>query len=115
MLAHALGVEHRPPAGIDTDHPLMRATDRYCRAMLETRPLGAPAAGSDDEQAVQTYLSYLHHRRAHAHIAGDAQIERDIERQTQQYKFGNPLWQQMYIQYFKYYWQYPYHKGGEPL
>lgn len=114
VLAHALGVEHRPPAGIDTDHPLMRATDRYCRAMLENRPLGAPAAGSDDEQAVQTYLSYLHHRRAHAHIAGDAQIERDIERQTQQYKFGHPLWQQMYIQYFKYYWQYPYHKGGEP-
>ncbi|AIP65044.1 metallophosphoesterase family protein [Burkholderia thailandensis] len=114
VLEQALGVEHRPSAGIDADHPLMRATDRYCRAMLDNRPLDAPAADSDDEEAVQTYLSYLHHRRAHAAIADDAQIERDIERQTQQYKFGNPLWQQMYIQYFKYYWQYPYHKGGEP-
>jgi hypothetical protein len=114
VLAQSLGQDHTNAAGIDLDHPLVRATDRYCRSMEQNTPLPKPPAGSDDEEAVQTYLSYLYHRRAHAKIAGDPAIEADIERQTQEYKFGNPLWQQMFVQYFKYYWQYPFHKGGSP-
>ncbi|WP_323122313.1 metallophosphoesterase family protein [Burkholderia alba] len=114
VLARSLDAERDPAAAIDCGHPLIDATDRYCRALHDNLPLDPPAADSDDEAAVQTYLSYLHHRRAHARIAGAADIERDLEQQTQQYKFGNPLWQQMYVQYYKYYWQYPFHKGGEP-
>jgi hypothetical protein len=37
-----------------------------------------------------------------------------LESQIAEYKFGNPLWQQMFIQYYKYYWQYPFHKGKAP-
>jgi len=114
VLAQALGQIHTTAAGIDLDHPLMRATDRYCRSMEHNTPLPKPATDTNDEEAVQTYLSFLHHRRAHANIAGDPAIEADVEKQTQEYKFGNPLWQQMYVQYLKYYWQYPFHKGGSP-
>jgi hypothetical protein len=105
---------HTTAAGIDLDHPLIRATDRYCRSMESNTPFPAPPKDSKDEEAVQAYLSFLYHRRAHAKIAENAQIEADIERQTQEYKFGNPLWQQMFEQYFEYYWQYPFHKGGKP-
>jgi hypothetical protein len=101
-------------AGIDTAHPMMQATDRYCRAMADNRPIDKPPADTSDEVAVHTYLSYLHHKKAHARIAEDAEVEADIERQTQEYKYGNPLWQQMYVAYFEYYWQYPYHKGEKP-
>lgn len=114
VLAYELGLNHTTAGGIDLDHPLMRATDRYCRSVERNTPLPKPAADSTDEEAVQTYLSYLHHRRAHAKIAQNPEIEAYVARQIQEYKFGNPLWQQMFVQYFKYYWQYPYHKGGEP-
>lgn len=100
--------------GIDTTHPMMRATDRYCRLMRDNAPIEKPPADSSDEVAVHAYLSYLHHRKVHARIAGDARLESDIERQAQEYKFGNPLWQQMLTAYFEYYWQYPYHKGEKP-
>ena len=114
VLARESTQDHGTAAGIDTDHPMMQATVRYCRAMEANVPLPKPPADSNDEEAVLTYLSYLHHRRAHARIACDAAIEADIEKQTQEYKFGNPLWQQMFVQYFTYYWQYPFHKGGAP-
>jgi hypothetical protein len=114
VLARRLGQDHTTAAGIDLDHPLMRATDRYCRTMVENKPLPKPSTDSNDEEAVEAYLSYLHHRRAHAKIAENPAIEAEIEKQTQEYKFGNPLWQQMFEQYFKYYWQYPFHKGGSP-
>lgn len=114
VLAKASGQSRTSAAGVDTDHPLMQATDRYCLAMQQGAALPKPATDSDDELAVQAYLSYLHHRRAHAAIADASAIEAQIQAQTQEYKFGNPLWQQMFEQYFKYYWQYPYHKGGKP-
>jgi hypothetical protein len=114
ILARRLGQDHTTAAGIDLDHPLMRATDRYCRSMAENKLPEPPKTDSNDEEAVQAYLSYLHHRRAHAKIAENPAIEAEIEKQTQEYKFGNPLWQQMFEQYFKYYWQYPFHKGGSP-
>lgn len=114
VLAKKSGQNRTNAAGIDTDHLMMQATDRYCRAMQQNTLPPKPDQNSDDELEVQTYLSYLHHRRAHARIADDISIEKQIEQQTQQYKFGNPLWQQMFVQYFKYYWKYPYHKGGKP-
>ncbi len=101
-------------AGIDSGHPILRAADRYCQAMEANAPLPAPPVDSNDEEAVLTYLSYLHHKRAHARIADNAGIEAAIEKQTAEYKFGNPMWQLMFMEYFKYYWQYPFHKGGAP-
>ena len=100
--------------GIDTTHPMMRATDRYCRAMRDNVPIEKPPPDSDDQEAVLAYLSSLHHRRAHARIDDDAVLEAEIERQTREYTFGNPLWQQMFEQYFRYYWQYPLHTGEAP-
>jgi hypothetical protein len=114
VLAKDAGQSRSNGSGIDLDHPLMRATDRYCQAMLENAPLAKPAADSNDEAAVLAFLSYLHHKRAHARIGKDKALEAEIEAQTLEFKFGNPLWQQMYVQYFKYYWQYPFHKGAQP-
>ncbi len=114
VIAKSVGKDKTNAAGIDTNHPLMQATDRYCQTMQTNTPLPPPPTDSDDEPAVQTYLSYLHHRRAHARIGNDAALEAQIEAQTQEYKFGNPLWQQMFLQYYKYYWQYPFHKGRQP-
>jgi hypothetical protein len=50
-------------------------------------------------------LASLHHRKAHARIDGDGQLEADLERQTQEYKLGNPFWQQVFVQYLDDYWQ----------
>jgi hypothetical protein len=99
-------------ACIDTAHPLMQATDRYCQKMHDNAPIEPPPTG--DEAAVHEYLSYLHHKKAHARIASDPALEAELDRQIQDYKYGNPLWQQMYVQYFEYYWQYPYHQGKPP-
>ncbi len=114
VLAKESGQSDTNAAGIDIVHPMIDATDRYCEAMDQNMPLQEPAADCKDETEVQTYLSYLHHRCAHAQIAKDTSIEEQIKKQTSQYIFGNPLWQQMLVQYFKYYWQYPYHKGCKP-
>jgi len=114
VLARASRESDTTACGVDTDHPMMRGTDRYCRSMLDTVPLAEPDANSSDEGAVQAWLSYLHHRRAHARIGEDAKLEADIARQTQEFKYGNPLWQDMFVQYYKYYWQYPYHLAQKP-
>ncbi|HEX8249951.1 MAG TPA: metallophosphoesterase [Pyrinomonadaceae bacterium] len=100
--------------GIDTGHPLMKATDIYCRAMERNAPLKDPGKDSTDELAVQAYLSFLHHKMAHAKIGNDAAKEVSLQKEIAEYKFGNPLWQQMFVQYYKYYWQYPYHQGAVP-
>jgi hypothetical protein len=100
--------------GIDTGHSLMKATDIYCRSMERNTPLKDPGKDSTDEPAVQAYLSFLHHKMAHARIGKDAEKETSLQKEIAEYKFGNPLWQQMFVQYYKYYWQYPYHKGAVP-
>jgi hypothetical protein len=100
--------------GIDTGHPLMKATDIYCRAMERNTPLKDPGKDSTDELAVQAYLSFLHHKMAHARIGNDTEKEISLQKEIAKYKFGNPLWQQMFVQYYKYYWQYPYHRGAVP-
>jgi hypothetical protein len=114
VLAREYGLHETTAAGVDIDHPIQRATDQYCQYLEANKRPPKPPADSDDEQAVLTYLSYLHHRRAHAKIADNAEIEANFERQTQDFKFGNPLWQKMFVQYLIYYWQYPFHKGGSP-
>ncbi len=101
--------------GVDSDHMVMQATDVYCKSMEDNEPIKDPGFDSDDEVAVSAYTSYLHHRKAHARIADDKDHEAKLEKQIARYKFGNPLWQQMFIQYYKYYWQYPYHKGAKPV
>lgn len=114
VLARKSGESDTTAASVDTDHPMMKGTDRYCQAMLNNAPLAKPAPDSSDEEAVHAWLSYLHHKRGHARIGEDLQLEADIERQIQEFKYGNPLWQDMFIQYFKYYWQYPYHLAQKP-
>lgn len=114
VLAKARGLVNTTAYGIDTGDPLMTATDRYCTAMDAGRPLTDPGKTSNDKDAVESWLSYLHHKMAHARIAKKADAESTLKSQIAEYKFGNPLWQQMFIQYYKYYWQYPYHKGATP-
>ncbi|MCU0341396.1 MAG: metallophosphoesterase, partial [Spirosomaceae bacterium] len=114
VLAKATGQTRTTAFGIATGHPLMQATDVYCKAMERNTPLQDPGKDSGDEAAVQAYLSYLHHKMAHHKIATDADKEAELQAEIAMYKFGNPLWQQMFVQYYKYYWQYPYHKGAVP-
>lgn len=114
IVARELGLENTNSAGIDSDHLMAQGTDLYCRAMAANLPIPEPDADLENDPAVQAYLAWLHHRIAHARIAGDATLEAQIARQTQRFKFGNPLWQQMYIEYFDYYWQHPFHKGRQP-
>lgn len=114
VLARELDQSRTYAAAIDSDHPLMQGADLYCRAMESNTPVPEPDADRGDDPEVQAYLAWLYHRRAHAHIAGDTKIEAQLALQTQRFKYGNRLWQQMCIQYYKYYWQYPYHKGGKP-
>lgn len=114
VLARDLKLEDTNATAIDTDHPLMRGTDIYCHAMAANQLVPEPDSDRGDDPAVQAYLASLHHRIVHAHIAGDEKLEAEITRQTQRFKYGNPLWQQMYVEYYDYYWQYPYHKGRPP-
>ena len=115
VLATELKESRTTAAAIDADHPLMAATDRYCLAMANNEPIPEPPSDRPDDPAVDTYLAWLHHRRAHARIGGDRTVEAEIERQTRAFTFGNRLWQKMFVQYCRYYWQYPFHKGRAPL
>lgn len=110
----AAGSQMAAAAGSDSEHGLIKAADSYAKAMEQNAPIPAPSPDSDDDLAVQTYLSYLHHQKAHARISDDAALEAQLTQQIQEYKFGNPLWQQMLEQYYTYYWQYPYHLGQHP-
>jgi len=100
---------------IDSDHPIMQATDEYCKHMCENTVPKDPGYESTDEKKVLCYLSYLYHKQAHASIANDQEQLTILEKQVSRYKFANPLWQQMFVQYYKYYWQYPYHEGAKPV
>ena len=113
VVAETLGAGD-PTTEVDSAHPIILATDRHCRAMMSNQPLHPPPADSEDEAAVAAYLSFLYHRKAHARLDDDAELEADLDRQTKEFTFGNPLWQQMFEQYLQYYWQYPSHAGGQP-
>ena len=103
-------------AAIDSDDPLIAGVDTYCRGMFQGQAPSEPTAGivDDTDPDIGAYLTFLHHRKAHAKISGDKQLEADLENQLGRFKYGNPLWQQMFEEYFKYYWQYPCHKGEKP-
>ncbi len=114
VLAVHLGQSETNATAIDIDHPLMVGADRYCQAFEKNLPVPEPDSDRGDDPEVQAYLASLYHRKAHAQIAGNTKLEADLTAQTARFKFGNPLWQQMFIQYYEYYWQYPWHQGRQP-
>ncbi len=101
-------------------HPMVKAADQYIDS-LEKGKLIPPPPGvarkhelRDDDPDVMPYLMQLHHQSAHANINDDKKLQAQLTEQLGRFKYGNPLWQQMLIQYFEYYAQYPYHLGGQP-
>jgi Calcineurin-like phosphoesterase len=114
VLAKEAGQLKKNACGIDLGHKLMKATDTYCKAMEANKPPQAPVKESANAEETDTYMAFLYHRMAHAKIAGDTITEDALKKEIAEYKFGNPLWQQMFVEYYKYYWQYPYHKGAVP-
>lgn len=104
-------------AAIDSEHPILAGTDRYCDAFAAGDVLDPPTGKKlrDDDPEVTAFLAQLHHRLGHAMGTGNAELQRDLERQLATYIYGNPLWQQMSQQYFAYYGLYPTHKGAAPL
>lgn len=102
--------------GVPVNHPLLHGVDRYCQAVLNNEDIPQPSnLNNAEDPDIIPYLTYLHHRKAHASIADNKQVEKDLEAQLASFKFGNPKWQQMFNQYVKYYWQYPHHQGGKPV
>ncbi len=102
----------------ESDHMLLHGIDRYAEAVIHNTAIPEPGGGdigiSYDDVEVQAYLSMLNHQAVHAKIQGDKKWQQQIDKQRSRFKFGNPLWEQQWIQYFWYYWDYPYHKGQQP-
>lgn len=116
VMAERLGLSGTA-GGIDADHPILAGVDRYSEAVARGEKIPPPKRGKtlrDDDPAVAAYLAQLHHGLGHARGVGDAKLEAEIKDQLAAFKFGNPPWQQMSQQYYKYYAQYPYHTGGRP-
>lgn len=102
--------------GIPGEHPLMKGVDHYCQKMEQGHEVPEPMdVETESDPALIAYLTYLHHRKAHAHIADNKQIARDLAEQLASFKFGNPKWQSMFDRYVEYYWAYPMHTGGKPM
>ena len=102
---------------IESDHPMVAAADRYIASLEKGNAVQIPEKGGelrDSDPDVAPYLMQLHHQLAHAQINNDKALQAQLNAQLGRFKFGNPLWQQMLIQYFEYYAQYPYHLGGQP-
>jgi hypothetical protein len=102
--------------GTPNAHPLMQGIDHYCDIVANNKEVVKPDEGihREEDPQVIAYLTYLHHRKAHAHIANNKEIEKDLEAQLASFKFGNPKWQSMFDIYVKYYWDYPMHLGEKP-
>ena len=113
VLARQAGASTTAP-GQDISNSVLEGTERYLDALDHGRALKAPAGRSDTDPDVAAYLAQLHHQLACANLNNDPALQASITAQLQQYKYGNPLWQQMLVQYFEYYAQYPYHHGGKP-
>ena len=109
-----------PPArggGIEIDHPMITSADHYIDSLEKGQPIQAPAGTGellDSDPDIAPYLMQLHHQLAHARFDDDTALQAQLSLQLGRFKFGNPLWQQMLIQYFEYYAQYPYHLGQQP-
>ena len=102
--------------GTPSDHPLMKGVEHYCKTVATSAEVPKPDEGihSEEDPEVIAYLAYLHHRKAHACIAENKEIEKDLEEQLASFKFGNPKWQSMFDLYVKYYWDYPMHLSQKP-
>ncbi|MFT7034081.1 MAG: hypothetical protein ACJA2S_002590 [Cyclobacteriaceae bacterium] len=102
--------------GTPNEHPLMKGIEHYCCAVCDNEDLDKPDEGIHNEESpeVIAYLTYLHHRKAHAKIADNKEVEKDLEEQLASFKFGNPKWQSMFDIYIKYYWDYPMHLSQKP-
>jgi 3',5'-cyclic AMP phosphodiesterase CpdA len=118
-VATEVAARHRAAGGApEHGDTLLDATQAYVEALVNGQPPPPPPPGhgpADRDPAVGPYLALLHHRLAHARINGDAALQAQLQQQLGEFRFGNPLWEQMLIQYFAYYGQYPYHKGAQPL
>jgi 3',5'-cyclic AMP phosphodiesterase CpdA len=118
-VATEVAARHRAAGGApEHGDTLLDATQAYVEALVDGQAPPPPAAGhgpADRDPAVGAYLALLHHRLAHARINGDAALQAQLQQQLGEFRFGNPLWEQMLIQYFAYYGQYPYHQGAQPL
>ena len=106
-------------AEVGDDHPMMQGINHYANSMARGERLEHPGGGdvgyNEDDPQVLAYLSMLQHQAVHAKIQKDTDWQAEIDLQRSRFKFGNPLWEQQWIQYFEYYWDYPYHKGEAPL
>ncbi|MDY8138720.1 metallophosphoesterase [Aquimarina sp. 2201CG5-10] len=105
-------------AKIDEEHPLLKAIDTYSEAMIKNEPLTEPKNPEDlqdDDPQILAYLTALNHQLAHAKISEDKDLEDQINEQRGRFRYGNPLWEEQQIEYFRYYWNYPFHKGQSPL
>ena len=110
-------------AGSDerTDAPTHKAikngVNKYCLAVANNEEIAKPNIKDQnaEDPGIIAYLASLYHRKAHASIAHNSLVEKQIQEQLAAFKFGNPKWQQMFDQYVKYYWHYPHHKGGQPM
>ncbi len=111
-------IAKREGGKVSEEHPMLKAIDTYSEAMLKNIPLVAPKDSenehSDTDPTIMAYLVQLHHQLAHAEIAKDEQRVTEINKQRARFKFGNPLWEEMFVEYFLYYWDYPFHKGQSP-
>src|SRR5665811_1681829 len=101
------------------DHPIIKGANLYAEAVsanqIPEEPGGGDMGYSSDDPAVMAYMSFLNHQAIHAKINGDHDLQAQINKQRSRFKYGNPLWEQQWIQYFWYYWDYPFHKGQSPL
>jgi 3',5'-cyclic AMP phosphodiesterase CpdA len=97
---------------------MLQGIDLYSQAFAKDQLVAEPGGGdlgmSDDDPQLLAYLSMLNHQAVHAKIRGDTNWQDQINKQRSRFKFGNPLWEQQWIQYYWYYWDYPFHKGQSP-
>lgn len=93
---------------------LIEATDNYVEH-LERGEVPTPPPSDGKNLEVETYLAYLHHRKAHGKISDNSAVQADLEEQLRRFTYGNPKWQQMFVEYVEYYWQYPFHTAQAPI
>lgn len=95
---------------------ILKGLDMYCDAVVQNKTIEKPKENFNEasDPWITAYLLYLHHKKAHAKIAANSKLEKEIEIQLKSFTFGDEAWQQMFDTYVKYYWLYPHHTGGKP-
>lgn len=101
------------------EHQVLRGAHQYADSIaanqIPKEPGGGDLGVAADDPDVLAYMSFLNHQAVHAKINGDHDLQNQINKQRSRFQYGNPLWEQQWIQYFWYYWDYPFHKGQSPL